>query len=371
MRPNPGSTRVPLELPRWPRSQRGVLYIQPRLAILRGAMPKTVFITGVAGFMGSNLSRALLQRGDRVIGIDNLSIGQPRNLEGVPNPQNLEFHEADVLDGETVKRLSAPADILVHLAASKIPRYSSAMATLITNTEGTKSVLEAARVTGARAVIASTSDVYGKNPQLPFREDSDLVIGPSYVRRWSYAISKAFDEHLAFAYEDTYKLPVTVLRFFGGYGPFEHRSFWGGPQSVFIEAILSGGEIDIHGDGLQTRSFLFADDLIDGIVRAIDHDDAAGEIFNIGSTDEISILELARVVQEVSGVGGEPRIKFVPYASFTKGYEDVRRRVPDITKARTMLGFRPHVSLREGLARTFAYHKSEIAAAQMAGTSAT
>lgn len=313
-----------------------------------------VGVTGCAGFIGSHLVDALIGRGYRVVGIDNLSMGSMANLEGALSRPGFKFHRIDVRDRRGMEQCFSEAEVIVHLAAFKIPRYGNAIDTLVINNQGMHHVLETARATGARVVFASTSDVYGKNPAIPFGEESDLVLGPSTVSRWSYAVSKLYDEHLAFAYQDEYGVPVTGLRFFGSYGPRQHLSWWGGPQSVFIGQALKGEEITIHGDGEQTRSFTYVSDTVAGILAAVEHKEAEGHLFNIGSTEEITIVELARLIHRMcAGGGGQPRLRFVPYGDISgKRYEDVRRRVPDNGKMRVMLGVSPRVGLREGLERT-------------------
>jgi UDP-glucose 4-epimerase len=208
-------------------------------------------------------------------------------------------------------------------------------------------------------VLASTSDVYGRNPNLPFSEEhSDSVIGNSLSPRWAYAVSKLFDEHLALAYQDSYGFPVVLLRFFGSYGPNQPLSWWGGPPPVFIDAVLNGKVIPIHGDGQQTRSFTYVSDTVNGIYEAVERDKANGLILNIGSNEEVTILDLAKRVHAASGRGGEPKIELIPYESFTgKKYEDVRRRVPDTTLAREILGFRADVKLDDGLRETIAWQR--------------
>lgn len=322
-------------------------------------MIKKVAVTGAAGFIGSNLCEELLKRGYSVKGIDNLSMGNLTNLASCLKRKDFVFHKEDVRNSNAVQEICADAGVIVHLAAYKIPRYGNATDTLLINNEGMKSVLESARISKAKVVLASTSDVYGKNPSLPFHEDSDLVIGPSTVSRWSYAVSKLFDEHLAFAYQDTYGIPVSILRFFGGYGPHQHLSWWGGPQSVFISALLRGNPMEIHGDGSQTRSFTYISDHVDGIIRVIESDAANGEIFNLGSDREISILGLARLLHSLIHGKGAPDVKFIPYTSFTgKRYEDVMRRVPDISKARILLGYDWKVDLEEGLLKTIEWQRA-------------
>lgn len=323
----------------------------------------TVVVTGSAGFIGSNLVDELLAQGYRVIGIDNLSMGRIENFQHLLSRSDFKFHHVDVRDLPALRVACREADIIVHLAAYKIPRYGGALDTLLINSKGTENVLEIARESGSKVILASTSDVYGKNPKLPFAEGDDSVLGSSTVPRWSYAISKLFEEHLAFAYQEAHDVPVVILRFFGSYGPRQHRTWWGGPQAVFIEAILTGREIEIHGDGLQTRSFTYVSDTVQGIVMAMTHDKAIGEVFNIGSEEEISILDLACLINRLAGGNGEPQVRFVPYSGFGKApYEDVRRRVPDLAKARAILGFSCQVSLADGLLRTIEWQRSSSVA---------
>ena len=320
---------------------------------------KRIAVTGAAGFIGSNLCEELLAKEYEVFGIDNLSMGNIRNLESCLRSARFKFYKEDVCDPKAMVSVCAEAEVIVHLAAYKIPRYGKATDTLLINNEGTKNILNAAREGRKKVVIASTSDVYGKNPQTPFNEESDLVIGPSTISRWSYAVSKLFDEHLAFAYQDAYDIPVTLLRFFGGYGPHQHLSWWGGPQSVFIGAVLRGRPMEIHGDGSQTRSFTYITDHVDGIVRVIESERSRGEIFNLGSTREISILELAMLINRLIRGECEPALKFIPYESFTgRKYEDVMRRVPDVSKARSILGFECKVGLADGLTTTINWQRA-------------
>lgn len=222
------------------------------------------------------------------------------------------------------------------------------MDTLLINSQGTIAVLDAAAKYHAKAVVASTSDVYGKNPQIPFSEDSDLVIGRPEVKRWSYAISKMFEEQLTFAYHERYGIDIVVLRFFGGYGPNQNLTWWGGPQSVFINAAIDNQEIPLHGDGLQTRSFTYVSDHVDGIVAVTEKAAANNEVFNIGNTYEITIKDLALKIWGLIRPDEPPKLTITPYETFGK-YEDVRRRVPNIEKARQLLGFEPKVDLDTGL----------------------
>jgi UDP-glucose 4-epimerase len=328
------------------------------------AQPQRFVVTGAAGFLGSNLIEKLLAAGHHVIGIDNLSMGQQRNIAEFADQPHFEFRVADVTSTGFGSDLTGAIDCIVHLAAFKIPRYGKALDTLQINYRGTENVLELARARGCKCVLASTSDVYGRNPQLPFsEEESDSVIGSSKSPRWAYAVSKLYDEHLALAYMDAYSFPVTILRFFGSYGPRQHLSWWAGPQSVFIECVLTGKPIPIHGDGSQTRSFTFVSDTVEGIYQAMIRPEANGEIINIGSKEEVTILDLARRIKRLSGTPGELQVQFVPYESFTgKKYQDVMRRVPDTRLCERLLGVRASVPLDEGLKTTIAWQRGVMAA---------
>ena len=322
-------------------------------------MSEAVLVTGAAGFLGSNLCRVLVQAGHAVRGVDNLSQSTMLNVEPLLAESRFRFAREDVRDEAAMLREAEGASAIVHLAAFKIPRYGNALDTLLVNAHGTESMLKAAAAAKARLVFASTSDVYGKNPRLPFAETDDLYLGETSVKRWAYATSKILDEHLCFAYQQERGVPVTILRFFGSYGPGQNRTWWGGPQSVFIDAALRGQEMDVHGDGQQTRSFTYVDDTVDGIVRAMFSERAMGGIFNIGDTKPVTIHALAEMVWRLAGTGA-PKIRRVSYQAFGR-YEDVRARVPEIGKARDILGFEPRIGLEEGLRRTIDWQRSVMA----------
>ncbi len=328
-------------------------------------MTATYVVTGCAGFLGSNLVGRLLEAGHQVVGIDNLSMGRLENVREFLDDARFRFVRADVTDSQCFAQLDGDLAGVVHLAAFKIPRYGKAIDTLRINYRGTENALEFARRCGCKLVLASTSDVYGRNPKLPFSEkDSDSVIGNSKAPRWAYSISKLFDEHLALAYQDAYGFPVTILRFFGSYGPKQNLSWWGGPQSVFIDCVLHDKPIPIHGDGSQTRSFTYVSDAVEGLYQAIVRPEANGEIINIGSTQETTILELAHRIKRLSGTAGDIRIEFVPYESFTgRKYEDVMRRVPDVTLCERLLGVRARVDIDDGLRRTIEWQRGVSAKA--------
>ncbi|MBV9119804.1 MAG: NAD-dependent epimerase/dehydratase family protein, partial [Chloroflexi bacterium] len=310
-----------------------------------------VLLTGAAGFLGSHLADALLARGSEVTGLDNLSQGNLENLRLASGSPGFALLQGDVRDPNAVEQAAEGMDTIIHLAAYKIPRYGGRLNTLDINTTGTRNVLDAARKVGARVLFASTSDCYGKNPEVPFSEEHDSVFGPPGVARWAYAISKSFSEHLCLAYAEEFGVPVTILRYFGAFGPRHHLSWWGGPQSVFISLALEGKPLTVHGDGTQTRSFTYVSDTIAGTIAvlAADLDRTRGNVFNVGSQEEVSIRDLAEAIWNAVRPGSKPALEFVPYASFSAArYEDVMRRIPDLTKI-SALGWRPRVSLKEGL----------------------
>ncbi len=282
-----------------------------------------VLISGGAGFVGSHLGDALLERGHRVTCVDDFSKGPRSNVAHNVGREGFALVEMDLAETDALKRVGEGVEVVIHLAAAKIPRYESAIANVTTNIEVARSALELARENGAKALLASTSDVYGVSPALPFREDGTVMLGPSTTRRWAYAVGKLADEHMAFAYEDDFGLRVVLMRFFGTYGPRQYLSWWGGPQGVFLEAIVRAGE----------------------------RPEADGLILNMGSDEEVSVRGLAELMYRFSGREGAPPLRFIPYASFGGNYQDVQRRIPDLTRQREVLGWEPQVGLEEGTAR--------------------
>lgn len=318
-----------------------------------------VLITGAAGFIGSNLSAELLRRGHEVVGYDNLSQGSHANLQVVTSEDAFEFREADIRDGAAMEEAATGCGVIVHLAAYKIPRYGDAYETLMINGMGSEVVAQVAARTGAKIVAASTSDVYGKNPRLPFSEDMDSVIGGPHVKRWAYAVSKMFEEQLLLACHERFGIDVVLLRLFGGYGPNQNRTWWGGPQAVFIERALAGDTLPVHGDGSQTRSFTYISDHIAGIAAAVESSRADNLVVNLGAEQEISIRGLAELIWRlVHGDGAPAPIELIPYTSFG-AYEDVTRRLPDIARARDLLGFEPQVDLDTGLRKTIEWQSAQ------------
>jgi UDP-glucose 4-epimerase len=317
---------------------------------------KKVGITGVAGFIGSHLCDRLLAEGVEVVGVDDLSRGTLANLSQALGNPLFHFEQFDCTRRRELRAAFDGCDTIVHLAAQKIPRYTGALMTLESNVAGVNAAAHAALSLDADLIVASTSDVYG-NAEPPFAEDGNLVLGPPTSRRWAYAVSKLYDEHVCLALAEERGLRVTILRFFGSYGPRNHPSWWGGPQAAFIEILLDGGTMEIHGDGQQIRTFTFVEDTVDGVVRAMRTPEARGEILNIGGSRPSTILELAHAVQAAVGISEPLRARFVPYEALPGNYQDVRKRIPDPTKARNLIGFDAQVTLEEGLARTVAWHR--------------
>jgi UDP-glucose 4-epimerase len=316
---------------------------------------KKVGVTGAAGYIGSHLCDRLLREGMSVIGVDDLSRGTLENLGPALQSPRMRLEQFDCTRRRELRRAFEGCDAIVHLAAQKIPRYGGTLKTLQANVAGVNAAAHAALSLGAHLVVASTSDVYG-NGTPPFAEDGNLVLGPPTTRRWAYAVSKLYDEHVCLALAEERGLEVTILRFFGSYGPRNHPSWWGGPQAAFAEILLDGGVMEIHGDGTQIRTFTYINDTVEGIYRSIVTPEARGEIINVGGEHPTRIIDLAEAVQRALDIPRPLRAKIVPYASLPGNYQDVLKRIPDTTKAKRVLGFTAQVGLDEGLAATMAWH---------------
>jgi UDP-glucose 4-epimerase len=316
---------------------------------------KKVGVTGAAGYIGSHLCDRLLHEGMSVVGVDDLSRGTLENLGNALRSPRMRLEKFDCTRRRDLRAAFDGCDTIVHLAAQKIPRYGGTLKTLQANVAGVNAAAHAALSVGAHLVVASTSDVYG-NGTPPFAEDGNLVLGPPTTRRWAYAVSKLYDEHVCLALAEERGLEVTILRFFGSYGPRNHPSWWGGPQAAFAEILLDGGVMEIHGDGTQIRTFTYIDDTVEGIYRSIVTPEARGEILNVGGEHPTRIIDLAEAVQRALGIPRPLRAKIVPYASLPGNYQDVLKRIPDTTKAKRLLGFTAQVGLEEGLETTMAWH---------------
>jgi UDP-glucose 4-epimerase len=318
-------------------------------------------ITGGAGFIGSHLAERLLAAGHQVDVLDNLSTGSLENLAGVAGRRRLETVIGSVTDAEVAGPLVERADVVFHLAAAVGVRLvvDAPIHTIQTNVHGTDVVLEHARRRRTRVLVASTSEVYGKSTVLPFREDADLVLGPPTKCRWGYAASKLIDEFLALAYWQEHQVPTTVVRFFNSVGP-RQNSRYGMVLPSFVSRALAGEPLIVHGDGRQTRSFTWVGDVVAALVALADEPRAVGEVFNVGNDREISIGELAEKVRSMTG--SDSPITFMPHAeAFGEHFEDMARRVPDISKLRTTVGFEPRVQLDEIIERTVAYWRAQRA----------
>ena len=310
-----------------------------------------VLITGGAGFIGSHLAEALLERGDEVYVLDDLSTGSIDNIEHLKGAKGFRYTIETVMNEPSTAEQVDRVDVVVHLAAAVGVRLivESPVHTIETNVHGTETVLKLANKKKKRVLLASTSEVYGKSVEFPFREDSDLVMGPTNKGRWSYACSKAIDEFLALAYYKEKKLPVTVVRLFNTVGP-RQTGRYGMVIPNFVRQALAGAPITVHGDGSQRRCFTDVSDVVRALLGLIDNPGAVGEVFNVGSQQEISILDLAKKVKAKAKSASE--IVFVPYEkAYEEGFEDMQRRIPDTSKIEKLIGYRPTVSLEKILER--------------------
>jgi len=321
-----------------------------------------VLITGGAGFIGSHLTERMLREGGEVTVLDDLSTGWIENLRRAFDYPGFEFVEGSVLYAAAVRPLVEQSDTVVHLAAAVGVRYvlDHPLATILTNVEGTHIVLDACGHFRKKTLVASTSEVYGKNASDGLCETADSVLGPSSLSRWSYATSKKLDEFLALAYATTHGLPVIVTRFFNIVGP-RQAARYGMVLPNFIQAALKEEPIRVFGDGRQTRNFTYVGDCIDALVRLLRTPAAEGEIVNIGSPHEISILHLAERVKSITGSSSQ--IVIVPYdeAYPEGGFEDMRRRVPCICKISRLTGWSPRLSMDEIIVQTIGQGRSQPA----------
>jgi UDP-glucose 4-epimerase len=310
-----------------------------------------VLITGGAGFVGSHLAEALLDRGDEVFIIDNLSTGSIDNV--VHLKQNPRFHYTidSVSNEPVVAELVDRCDIVVHLAAAVGVKLivEQPVHTIETNVHGTEVILKHANKKKKLVLIASTSEVYGKSTDVPFREDADLVLGPTTKHRWAYACSKLIDEFLALAYWKERKLPVIVVRLFNTVGPRQTGQY-GMVIPNFVRQALAGQPITVFGDGTQSRSFTYVGDVVRAMVALIEEPRAVGQVFNIGNGNEVTIRELAEKVRKMTGSCSQ--IVTVPYdQAYEAGFEDMPRRLPDIGRIQSLVGYQPTVDLDETLTR--------------------
>lgn len=316
-----------------------------------------VLITGGAGFIGSHLAEALLERGDEVHVLDDLSTGSIENIKHLKSDKSFHYTIDTVINEPVLAEQVDRADVVVHLAAAVGVRLivESPVHTIETNVHGTETVLKLSNKKKKRVLLASTSEVYGKSIDFPFREDADLVMGATTKGRWSYACSKAIDEFLGLAYYKEKRLPVVVVRLFNTVGP-RQTGRYGMVIPSFVGQALAGQPITVYGDGSQNRCFTDVTDVVGALIGLINHPGAIGEVFNVGSQQEISILGLAQKVKSMTASDSE--IVFVPYEkAYEEGFEDMPRRVPDISKLNKLIGYEPTIDL-DGILKRVIEHLS-------------
>jgi len=320
-----------------------------------------ILITGGAGFIGSHLSERLVAEGHSVTALDDLSTGRRENLAALAGNNRFRFVEGSILDADLVQRLTGECDMIFHLAAAVGVKLimDEPSRSILTNINGTENVLKAALVDKTPTFIASTSEVYGKTTKFPFSEDDDLTIGATRNLRWSYACAKTLDEFLTLAYVREAALPAVVLRFFNTTGP-RQTGRYGMVLPSFVQAALEGRPLLVHGSGEQSRCFGHVHDVVEAMVRLMAEPAARGQVFNIGNDQEVTIRALAEMI--VAATGSASQIRLVPYASvYPEGFEDMARRLPDISKLERAIGFRPRRPLSEIISDVIAEKRSASA----------
>jgi len=323
-------------------------------------MTHKFLITGGAGFVGSHLSELLLKQGHHVVAIDNLSTGRLDNIQHLAHNAQFQFVRETITNNQVLDRLTSEADIIIHLAAVVGVKLivEDPVNTIATNIMGTEAVLTIANRYGCKVMLASTSEVYGKGFKVPFNEEDDTVMGPTSHSRWSYATSKAIDEFLGLAYYHQFGLPVVVMRYFNTVGP-RQTGRYGMVLPRFVRQALTGEPLTIYGDGEQSRCFSDVADIIDATAKLAEHPGAVGQVFNIGSTEEVTIRELAERVLEATR--SNSKIVYVPYEeAYAPGFEDMRRRVPDLEKVQNLIGYTPRYTLEDTLQRVILFEREQL-----------
>lgn len=319
-----------------------------------------VLITGGAGFIGSHMAEVLLARGDTVEMIDDLSTGSIGNIEHLKSNPHFRYAIDTILNEPLLAEMIDRCDVVIHLAAAVGVRLivESPVRTIETNIRGTEAVLHHANKKKKLVVIASTSEVYGKANKVPFREDDDMIMGPTTKGRWSYACTKAIDEFLALAYHKEKRLPVIVVRLFNTVGP-RQTGRYGMVVPNFVRQALMDQPITVFGDGSQSRCFTDVSDAVRGMLELLDETRAIGQVFNLGNNEEISIRDLAERVKSL--VGSHSEIVTIPYEqAYEEGFEDMARRVPDVSKIHALTGFAPRVNLDTILERIIASQRESL-----------
>lgn len=324
-------------------------------------MPTTYLVTGGAGFIGSHLVDALLARNDRVIALDNLATGRLRNLDSASNHPNFRFVHGSVLDALVVDELVREADCIVHLAAAVGVKLiiEQPLRSFITNIRGTEIVLDAAHRYRRKILLASTSEVYGKNNSDALDESADRLMGSTSIARWAYSTAKTVDEVLGFAYHKERGLDVVIARFFNTVGPRQTAAY-GMVIPTLVDQAVVGAPLTVHGSGRQTRCFCHVLDTVQAVLALLGDERASGDVFNVGSSDEIAIDELARRI--VATADSASVVRLVPYAEvYERDFEDMLRRVPDTGKLRALTGWRPTKTLTDILEESIQEARLEAA----------
>ncbi len=331
-------------------------------------MNEHILITGGAGFIGSHLAEALLADGYRVTVLDDLSTGRFENIAPLVDHPRFRFAIDTILNPIVLDRLASESQIIVHLAAAVGVQLvvERPVHTIETNISGTEAVLQAAARYRAKVLIASTSEVYGKGNRVPFKEDDDVVLGPTSRSRWSYAASKMVDEFLGLAYHREYGLPVVIARFFNTVGPRQSGRY-GMVIPRFVNQAIRNEPITVFGDGQQSRCFCDVSDTVRAVMGLIQQPEAVGRVFNVGSSEEVTIMQLAERVLEITGSSSP--IQLVPYhQAYAPGFEDMRRRVPDTTRIRQLLGWQPQRDLQDILQRVHQFLRARMERNDTPGT---
>ena len=300
-------------------------------------------ITGGAGFIGSHLAEELIARGDQVVVFDNLSTGSPMNLSGIK--EKIIFQEGNILDKAVIDKLVSESDFVIHLAAALgvFNIVNKPLESLKTNLQGSEVVLESCDKHRKPVLIASTSEIYGKNDKVPLNEEDDRIIGHPLKSRWSYSEAKAVDESLAYFYYLDNKLPIRIVRFFNTVGP-RQVGHYGMVVPRFVSAALKNEPLSVYGSGHQIRCFCHVDDAVRALLLVMDSEKAVGQVFNVGNNQQITIMDLAKKVIELTGSSSP--IEKIPYENvYPEGFEDIQRRVPDISKIKQVLGWTPEINL--------------------------
>lgn len=316
-----------------------------------------ILITGGAGFIGSHLAEKLLKQNHTVSILDNLSTGKLSNISHLAGNPKFKYKIDTILKSDVLEKLIKESDQIYHLAAAVGVKYiiDNPLLSLRTNIVGAENVLELANKYKKKVLLASTSEIYGKSNKVPFKEEDDRILGSTYISRWSYSSAKAIDEFFALAYFREKKLPVVIVRCFNTVGPRQSGQY-GMVLPKFVKNALLNHPLTIYGDGKQSRCFADVEDVVDGMIKLMEEKKAEGQVFNIGSTEEITISELAHKIKKM--IGSKSKIEFIKYEdAYEEGFEDMQRRVPDLTKIKNMVGYEVKHNLDKILDRVIKYYE--------------